>query len=733
MLSVAPGPGAGDVRDHQMMGETTPVAWNPAPATTAAAAAGCPVCHRRVERQDVTCPRCGWQLRGDYVLGEVTAELRRAFDERLTRARRRRDLRAVARVLAALEHTALEHADPDLPARLAALVHGGPPSAAALAAERAALAAERAARGAERAAIATSTGPVGASGRPSAPELAVVLSSLLRRMGPGEAGRITVVELQPDAVVVSSLAPGPGGVPGRPVATRAWDWSELLPALPADRDARRLSLAGGLGDDIRPASLAPVLAAVDGTRAAEILLVRPAVDWPMISQAGNALADSLRRADNPRRADGRRGADGHERRQADNQRRAGGGPGVHQARARRGESLVVAFDTALRRVPLAVSYGLVVAEVDQATRQVRLRTRDLFHPGAVATGGQPPTAEVTVTAPGFAPAELALAIVAGGPVSAHTDSDPYRWAPIALGWAAVAPGTELRLRLALDGPGRVRFLEPDGIRVDNPGSGWPELLAGLPRYYGASPVDVVCLVETAGTAQAVAPRLRLVEDLLALVEAEHADPESLRFTVLGFDDHDFLGRSRRGREPTVRAAGPGTVTRVRAVLRDWRPSAPQHDFAAALEDALAAAARLPWRRGAAAALVTIGARPPHPPRQEADDLTLPCLVRHDWRRIMDDLVAERGPRRVAVRGELSTDLAQAGAAVPARAGTAWNVLGADALLRLGTASARQVAEALGVLAGPAGRPLPLPLCTDAASSAAGAAGPAAGAATGGVW
>ncbi|OAA29614.1 hypothetical protein UG55_1001119 [Frankia sp. EI5c] len=700
------------------------MAWNPAPATAtataAAAAAGCPVCRRPVERQDRACPRCGWQLRGGYVLGEVTAELRRAFDERLTQARRRRDLRAVARVLAALEHT-----DPDLPGRLAALVHGGPPSATALAAERTALAAERTALAAERTALAaerparaagraaTATpsgrvaGPVRPSPAPSLPapssaapssavsELVVALSSLLRGVGSGGAGRITIVEFQPDAVVVSLLASGAGGVPGRPGVTRTWEWSELLPALPANRDARRLSLACGLGDDVQPGSLAPLLAAVEGTGATEILLVRPAVDWPMISQAVGVLADSLHRADD--------------------------GPRVHQVRARRRESLGSAFDAALARVPLTVGYGLVVADVDPVTRQVRLRTRDLFAAGTVAAGGRPPTAEVTVAVPGLAPAELALAIVAGGPVGVHTGSDPYRWAPIAFGWAEVSPGSELRLRLALDGPGRVRFLEPDGVRVDNPGPGWPELLAHLPRYYGASPADVVCLVETAGTDQAVAPRLRLVEELLALVEAEHADPGSVRFAVLGFDDHDFLGGSRRGREPTVRAAGPGTVDQVRAELRDWRPSAPQHDFAAAIEDALAAAARLPWRRGAAAALVTVGARPPHPPRQEADDLTLPCLVRHDWRRIMDDLAAERGPRRVAVRGQPSADLAQAGPDAPARARAAWNALGADALLDLGTASARQVADALGLLTGPAGQPLPLPLGTGAAGAATGGA------------
>ncbi|SBW29070.1 hypothetical protein FDG2_6397 [Candidatus Protofrankia californiensis] len=508
-----------------------------------------------------------------------------------------------------------------------------------------------------------------------------------------------VIELTPDAVAVTGVGADDLGVPRRLGPQWTWNWSDLLPGLPSAQDSQWLRLAGGIGVhgggrvtrivtvgyDGWPAVFQPlrdVLVTIDPSSA--VVLVRQVAGWPMVDDGLRVLTDHLVRSGM---------ADGHE---------------VVAA-------VTETLDELLRRAPLRHGYALALAEVDRATRRVRLVTHPLFDANTVVPPEpeMAPESEVTVVAPPTRSDDLALAIVA--PV----EDNPRQWRPVVLAQCAPPPGTAVRVRVALDGPGRVRFLHPKDLRTG--GTTWPGVLDGVPDEFGAEPVDVIFALELSGTQDAVAARCQLVADLLALIETDHPDPAAVMVGLIGYDDHDLLDW-RRSQLSVVRSAAPVAAAGVLTVLRGWRPSAPRCDFAAPVEDALHAlngsAGMRWWRNGAARYLVTVGARPPHPARQE-DDLTVPCPARRDWRTEMNQLVVRDGVRRVAVRGAPEIAPARAGGSAQRRADTAWRQLGADALFAMDSVSASGLASALGLLAGYGERVLPVPLAGPAAGSTRG--------------
>ncbi|WP_250285216.1 hypothetical protein [Frankia sp. CiP1_Cm_nod2] len=651
------------------------------------AAGCCPVCALPCGAA-ARCRGCGWLLRGGYVLGGITAGLEREFGARLAAARRRFDLRAVARVV-----DALGDGDPGLAGRLVAVVRGGPPAPGEIDAAR------------REVGEAPTVAPAG-----------VVVGRLLNRIVSGEIRQAAVVELTPDAVAVTGVGADDLGVPQRLGPQRTWNWSDLLPGLPSEPDSQWLRLAGGIGahgggrvDPIVtvgykgwPAALQPlhdVLATIGPSSV--VPLVRQVAGWPMVDDALQALVDSL----------------------------------VHAGLADGQQPVAVVsgtLDEMLRRAPLRHGYALALAEVDHVTRRVRLVTHPLFEADTVvpAEPELAPESEVTVLAPPTRSDELALAVVA--PVG----DDPRQWRPVALARCAPQPGTPVRVRVALDGPGRVRFLHPADLRGG--GRTWPGVLNEVPAEFGAEQVDVVFALELGGTPEAVAARFQVVVDLLTLVGEEHPEPAAVMVGLIGYDDHNLLDW-RGSQRPVVRLAAPMAAAGVLTALYGWRPSEPRYDFAAPVEDALRvlneSAGTRWWRDGAAHCLVTIGARPPHPVRQH-DDLTVPCPARHDWRTEMDQLVVRDSMRRVAIRGMPEVDPARAGGSARARADEAWRQLGADGLFTLDGVSAAGLASALGLLAGYGERTLPVPLlgpATEPSSAARPGAGTGSVASGGAAW
>ncbi len=644
----------------------------------------CPVCELAIppalsgQTGEQRCGGCGWTLRGPVLLGPLTPEVTAAFDRRLGAASRRYDLDAAARVLAALGA-----AEPGLADELAGAVRAGPPAPGELEAARAELTA--AARAAGRGA------------RPRGPTLTTVLLGLVGRMGRaglgGDGGvRPGVVEVTADRVTVSVIVVDELGLPvARELVRR--DWAELLASLPSDRPARLLRLAGGVGSGgngagraadrggdaagraarqagdaagaVPSAAIGAVTGALSAAGVTDVVVAWRLDDgWPPLERFAEALAE----------------------------------PGALRGnatwcRAWPGESL----SAVLAQAPLPTGYGLVVAEVAQGSRTVRLTTVPLFDAGLVVGPSGTPPVEVTVGVPrgGF---ELALAVVArpGG------TTNPAAWRPVAIGRCVAAPGTPLPLRVALEGPRTVRFIEPPGTRSEQvpPGgpagpdsplaASWRELHDGQPATYGAEPLDLVLLVETGGVPPTVAARLSLVERLLELVGREHPEPEAVRVSVIGYADHDVLDPIRAGL-PVVRSVVARAPAEAARVPQGWRT---EHvtDVAAPIEDALHAALDLPWRPDAYGVLITIGARGPHPPTKRGDtSLANECEFGHDWERLLRQLVERVNPVRIAARGGLDIAPTERSNEDVERADRAWAALGEHGQLPAG-AGHRELAE-----------------------------------------
>ncbi len=633
----------------------------------------CPVCATPMggERD---CAHCGWHLQRGYVLGGISVDVRQEYDAGLATARRRFDLRAVARVAAALADR-----DAGVLQRLGRLVRDGPPSAGELA----------------------SAGEPDPAAFGIAPSMAQVMGALLARIVTGEVPSAAVVEIMPDSVVLYAVGADEIGVPQVFGQTRRWDWADLLPDAPRDRDSRLLRFAGGIGVggigigidggasegpfvpvDGFPAALRPVLGGLNEIDPTEVTVVQRVLGWPLLDEAGRVLVDLLTNR----------------------------GPCAPLLAVASGNEAIQDF---FQQVPLRYDYCLVVADVDPSTRHVRLLTRPLFRAGVTVTPGREPVAEIVVAVPPHRPAELALAVVSRPP--GEQEKDPQRWHRVTIGQATLTSDSTARVRVTLQGPGRVRFIDPPGVRITD--ASWSEVLAQVPREFGADPVDIVFAVELAGADAVVAERVRLVADLLDLVEAEHPEPTAVRFGLVGYDDHDLLDWEQ-AQQPVVRTVPLAAAAGARDALRLWRPSEVRHDYAAPFEDALHVLGDFPWRVPATHILVTIGTRPPHPPEQ-GNDLTMPCPVRHNWKVDMDDFATRLGLRRVAVRGIPAFALSRAGGCAVSRAEAAWASLGADALLSAVGVSARDLAEVLGLLSGHDGQVMPLPLATSAEAASGG--------------
>ena len=650
------------------------------------------------------CAGCGWQLRGPHILGALTAVTVEDFDRRVAAAGRQFDLRAVA-----LAELTLAAAEPDIAGRLAGTVRAAPPASGELEAARAQLAGGERPGGARRRAA-------GGPEHSAAGALPTLTSSVAVALGALEraplAVRPGIVEVGADAVVLTVVRADELGLP---VATEAarWEWHELLPGLPVERYARILRLAGGIGGSrsadpaVGSAAAEPTAIAIGdsvgtavGTavsRVAQAALAAEATElvvaswlppqWPLPERLAAALA----------------------------------GPGplttvlpVNRARAWPGESVAAELAATPTRLP----YGLVVAIVDEPTGAVTLTAEALFPAGTRVEPGAAVTAEVVVEVPRGVH-ELALVVVAAPPGA----RDPRSWQPLAIGHCAAAHhGAPVPIQVTLTDAHQLRFTEPAGVQIaettgvqaaaaGRPGgrpedlaTAWAGLLADVPDRYGSPPMDLVVLVETGGRdVGSIDTRLKLVIQLLDLVTNEHPDSQAVRVSVLGYGDHD-LAHGRRSRDVVARAEALSPKDAKRAVER-WQPAPRMSEaLVAPLEDALHAAVAAPWRPGARAVLITIGARAPHVPWMTAamaSQQATPCPFEHDWEKDMQQLVARVRPTRVAVRGQQVVIPAAGrpplgGEAHEHWADRAWHSFGADGLIQ-GATSPRAVADRAGLL------------------------------------
>jgi WD domain, G-beta repeat len=173
----------------------------------------CPVCSAATRQE--RCPRCGWTLFTGYLLGDVTDEDLRAFDEQLAEARRRHYLRA-----AALAAGYPRHGDEERQRRLARVIPGRAAGDDEL---------REARQSAGQLAVPSAAAPVaGAEAAGAAPP------SRPGTVAEVDAGGVTLMRWEPAA-----------GPPAEQAAFSAWSWAQLLPRPPNDADELAFRLASG--------------------------------------------------------------------------------------------------------------------------------------------------------------------------------------------------------------------------------------------------------------------------------------------------------------------------------------------------------------------------------------------------------------------------------------------------------------------------------------------------------
>ncbi|WP_131741748.1 hypothetical protein [Actinomadura roseirufa] len=214
---------------------------------------GCPVCGYPIAHEELRCAECRWTLHGEWRLGAPGATLLRDFEERLAAARRERDLLAVVRAGLADD----------------AYVRGGTPAPEEWV----------------RARQAVDVPPV------SDAALQGALAAALHRMRPGVA--LTIAEVGADAALaVTRLELDGLGVPRATAEESVLTWADALPMLSGEPNERWFQLAGGLAELDRDAlwrTLRDGLPQRLGEQGDDVLLVHREIGWPVPDRAVRVL------------------------------------------------------------------------------------------------------------------------------------------------------------------------------------------------------------------------------------------------------------------------------------------------------------------------------------------------------------------------------------------------------------------------------------------------------------
>jgi hypothetical protein len=170
--------------------------------------------------------------------------------------------------------------------------------------------------------------------------------------------------------------------------------------------------------------------------------------------------------------------------------------------------------------------------------------------------------------------------------------------------------------------------------------------------------------------------------------------------VVTCTDHVFGHRRGAEYEPVTSASGLGPAAEALAWLGGTTRADIRYPLCAPVEDLLHESFRIlagSRRAGRVPRLLTVAGRRPHPYPQPKDN-RLPCPRKLMWRDLMDQLTRGAGVRCAVVADTLPGGAERA----------EWRQLGPAGLRTLANATARQVAEDLGLLAAQAQR-IPLPL------------------------
>jgi hypothetical protein len=306
---------------------------------------------------------------------------------------------------------------------------------------------------------------------------------------------------------------------------------------------------------------------------------------------------------------------------------------------------------AIRDSPLTRWYELVVLRRSRSGR-LGMDGHPLFPPGAQR---------------GY-PCQFTIRCEPGdsrGTVFAVVTREARRFRIVSVQSADIPPGM-YEPTAVLARPGQVVFEGlPAALRPEQ--RRWSDIVAAIPEKLDrAPPAHLVCLIEVSGGREGLRHRIDRVEQLIT---SASAGTGQLAVSLVSYGPHAFDHRQHE--EPATVLAWATTGDRALAVLgrlRDRTPPEEEYPRAAQLECALAeVAGRLTGRdsgRDGRPVLVTVGSRPPHPPRVDIQTEIIPCPERRDWRRSLEELrgvpgitfgaLCGRGASR-AIWGNLGTD------------------------------------------------------------------------------
>jgi hypothetical protein len=355
---------------------------------------------------------------------------------------------------------------------------------------------------------------------------------------------------------------------------------------------------------------------------------------------------------------------------------------------------------AIRNSPLTRWYDLVVLS-EEAAGHLRLGSQVLFQPGA--TSGDAADPFMVECAPADQSGTV-FAVVARRPGQESFPSDGHLCVQTQ---SAVIPPGVYRVTALLDRPGKVQF---DGLPAILSPARRPlaELISQVPeRLQTPEPVHLVCLIEVSGGKTLLRHRIDRLEQLIAAADTGR---RPLAVSVISYGPH-AVARYLLEEPATLRTwetAPDRAVRALRGLLdRDMPEPRQEYSMAAQTECALDELSRELRRRAGQPIVVTVGRRPPHPPRLDIHSEIIPCPRRVNWRTVLDRLRGIPGIRF----GALCDSEAR---------GDIWRELGRDAFDLADQVDVYRFATELGLRE--SAQTVPFPLVVSAAASTTGVSG-----------